>query len=296
MIPTNCGFNFSSSGKKKGVSARERRIRVVTHCLHVQFLLFHGALRNGWLCDPELHAILLSHLTPSIMKDIERFQLRQGKKLGKEVVAKVVIDPIPELLRVLIHWWKKKFIIDKHGMKKNGYKTLLRLRDEEDGTDEKFRFINGNKGPNGEDRYTLLRNQGEKVENLDEFRKLAMRCKGSRDTGAMLFTGLLRAVGLEARMVFSLQPLGFGFTERENFTEVGSTRGRTKEPLKNARTKGNHRSKGNDITGIDEKSEDDGGYDSDASGGFVRGGPALGSYHSMLSFSTLSSSTVTETL
>ncbi len=34
---------------------------------------------------------------------------------------------------------------------------------------------------------------------------------GNRDVGAWLFTSLLRSVGVEARLVCSLQPLQFGF-------------------------------------------------------------------------------------
>jgi xeroderma pigmentosum group C-complementing protein len=42
--------------------------------------------------------------------------------------------------------------------------------------------------------------------------------QGSRDVGAQLFTALIRALGIEARLVGSLQPLGFGWTKAEVYT------------------------------------------------------------------------------
>jgi xeroderma pigmentosum group C-complementing protein len=40
---------------------------------------------------------------------------------------------------------------------------------------------------------------------------------GSRDFGAQIFTALLRSLGVETRLVFSLQPLGFNFGKAEDF-------------------------------------------------------------------------------
>lgn len=256
-------MNFIGS-KNKGASAQQRRIRAVTHCLHVQFLLFHGAVRNRWICDSELHAILLSHLTPGIMRGVEKFQTREGKKTGKEAAAKDAIDPILELLGTLIHWWKKKFTVETPGMRKNGYKTLSQFQDEKEQEGEKFRLTTGNRGRDSQETYTLFMNQGEKVDKLESFRELAKDCKGSRDTGAVLFTALLRAIGLEARMVFSLQPLGFGFTERENFT---GKRLFTEERTGEWSRKASKGSEGNGSVTSNEDSEGGEGYDS---GGFVR--------------------------
>src|SRR5208282_6598793 len=39
---------------------------------------------------------------------------------------------------------------------------------------------------------------------------------GSRDFGAQLFTALLRALGVETRLIFSLQPLGYSFGKQED--------------------------------------------------------------------------------
>ncbi|RPB03261.1 Rad4-domain-containing protein, partial [Choiromyces venosus 120613-1] len=217
---TACSGHSASSGmKKRGASAAERRIRLVTHCLHVQYLLFHGSIRNRWLCDPELQAILLSHLSPSLLVDVERFQKKQ-----------VVADPALKVLGSLMHWWKRRFTITRPGLRKNGYKPMSQFVIERDkvladrlhglsgAADGGFNFTTGRTDERGEPVYTIFKDDGERVENPQEFREMAKECRGSRDVGAMFFTALLRALGLEARMVFSLQPLGFGFTERESFS------------------------------------------------------------------------------
>jgi len=213
----------------------------VTHCLHVQYLVFHGSIRNRWLCDLELQAILLSHLSPSLLLDVERLQKKQGKRSAASKSPDVA-DSTLKVLGSLMHWWKKRFTIIRPGLRKNGYKPMSQFVIEKDkvladrlrglsmGADGGFRFTTGRTDERGESVYTIFKDEGERVESLQGFREMARECKGSRDVGAMFFTALLRALGFEARMVFSLQPLGFGFTEREAFSEkvpspVGSSEG-----------------------------------------------------------------------
>lgn len=50
------------------------------------------------------------------------------------------------------------------------------------------------------------------VMEISDFRKAAVAFEGSADTGAMLFCAFLRAAGIEARLVCSLQPLPFAAT------------------------------------------------------------------------------------
>ncbi|KAK3339150.1 Rad4 transglutaminase-like domain-containing protein [Neurospora tetraspora] len=236
---------------KKGPSKLERRIRVSTHCVHVQLLLWHNAVRNAWLCDPEVQGILLSHLPPKLWDEVDRWRRssglevvvldgggavasskkspaqkktraqskEKGKAKGKDVgvdrsrdwgqaaknLEKGAVDmshgdPLFRLMKVLSTWWKQRFRISAPGLRKWGYMTLERL-----------------------DRLTKTFNQekhqperfGERIASLEDFRECASECAGSRDVGAQLFTALLRALGLEARLVASLQPLGFGWTKVE---------------------------------------------------------------------------------
>ena len=220
---------------KKGPSKLERTIRIATHRVHVQCLLWHNAVRNSWLCDPEVHGILLSHIPPRIEYQVDRWMRNCGLELPNEtprsktsnrertksggkgrqhrdwgdaaqrlergVVNMSHGDPALQLLKELKSWWKQRFQVTAPGLRKRGYMTLERLdrltkafkQDEHD--PEKF---------------------GERIRNFDDFRKCAQECAGSRDVGAQLFTALLRALGLEARLVASLQPLGFGWNKLED--------------------------------------------------------------------------------
>ncbi|RAH65061.1 Rad4 family protein [Aspergillus aculeatinus CBS 121060] len=225
---------------KKAPSKIERQIRITTHCLHVRFLLYHNALRNAWANDPKLHEILRRKLPPALHKEVKKWRVssglelpeqkppekrptRKGKGKGKQKQSRPSErdwtegserleagqpdmsrgDPIIPLLKVLAAYWKKQFTITAPGLRKQGYRPMAQL----------------------EAQIASLRKDehdpavhGERIADLDEFRQAAERMQGSRDLGAQLFTALLRALGIEARLVASLQPLGFGWTKAETYT------------------------------------------------------------------------------
>ncbi|KAL2193447.1 hypothetical protein P885DRAFT_45403 [Corynascus similis CBS 632.67] len=220
---------------KKGPSKLERRNRVATHCVHVQFLLWHNAIRNSWLCDPTIQGILLSHLPPRLWTEVERWRVNSGLEATKEAsktgktkqeikgkektqtrksrdwseasqrLEKGAVDmshgdPLFRLMKYLAAWWKQRFRITAPGLRKWGYMSLERL----DRLTKAFK-----KEGHDQERF------GERIRDLDEFRLCAQECAGSRDVGAQLFTALLRALGLEARLVANLQPLGFGWNKLE---------------------------------------------------------------------------------
>lgn len=233
-IPT---ASYTDFGGKRGPSKNERHIRSVTHCMHVQFLMWHNAVRNGWLCDPVVQGIMLSHLPSGMWDEIERFRRNSGleavksntkksakgnkgkasakgnsaardwgaaERLEKGAVDMSFGDPLFRLLRALSAWWRKRFRITAPGLRKVGYMETRRCTN----------LIKGYKqGGTNPKRY------GERISSLEWFRYRAQECVGSRDVGAQLFTALLRAIGLEARMVANLQPVGIGFTKFEEANE-----------------------------------------------------------------------------
>ncbi|RAH79354.1 Rad4-domain-containing protein [Aspergillus japonicus CBS 114.51] len=247
---------------KKAPSKIERQIRITTHCLHVRFLLYHNALRNAWANDPKLHEILRRKLPPALHQEVKKWRVssglelpdqkppekkptRKGKGKGKgrqhqesrpserdwtEGSERLEAgqpdlsrgDPIIPLLKVLAAYWKKQFTITAPGLRKQGYRPMAQL----------------------EAQIASLRNDahdpaihGERIADLDEFRQAAERMQGSRDLGAQLFTALLRALGIEARLVASLQPLGFGWTKAETYTpKQQSTKPADTEPATDAST------------------------------------------------------------
>lgn len=235
--------SYTDFGGKRGPSKNERRIRAATHCMHVQFLMWHNAVRNSWLCDPEVQGIMLSHLPPGMWEEISRFRRSSGlepqetvnkvpakgkantktkgrgkkkaekpsrdwgdaaERLEKGTVDMSVGDPLFRLLNALSSWWRKRFQITAPGVRKMGYMQTRRCTNlvkgyEAGGTDPK--------------RY------GERVSGLKWLRLRAQNCFGSRDVGSQLFTALLRAIGLDVRMITNLQPAGFGFNKLEEADE-----------------------------------------------------------------------------
>jgi xeroderma pigmentosum group C-complementing protein len=228
-------------GNKKGPSKIERGIRVSTHQVHVQMLMWHNAIRNSWLCDKELQQILVKQLPANAEKEIERWrrdsglQIQEndtpkskGKGKGKDTKGKKVDvrsqrdwgepaerlengqvnlshgDPLFKLLRYLVKYWKQRFRITAPGLRKCGYMSLERL-------DQEMKSFN--KDEHDPERH------GERIRDIKEFRKCAELLEGSRDVSAQLFTALLRGLGVEARMVASLQPVGFGWNKNEDAGE-----------------------------------------------------------------------------
>lgn len=230
----------TTTGVKKGPSKRERQIRVQTHCLHVQALMWHNTLRNSWLNDKEVQKTLVDTLPEGVKREITRWREAMGMLTKEELEAKKKAaaaknkrgkgkkgkdtavgrdwsynashleqgvpdlshgDPLLRLLRMLTAYWRKRFAVTAPGLRKEGYKPLRRLRDEIKDWEKNRSDAEGH---------------GERIETIKDFRKAAEECEGSRDVGAQLFVALLRGIGLETRMVANLQPAGFGWSKAED--------------------------------------------------------------------------------
>ena len=224
----------SSLGKKKGPSKIERQIRIATHCMHVQFLLFHNLVRNGWACDKKTHSVLVGQLPANVKKEVEKWRIASGlvsettasaspsqKRKGKKAAQNERNqrdwgkpaerqeegvpnmsrgDPLLRLLKILAAYWKNRWTITAPNLRKQGYKSLESLEEE---------MASFKKGKHSAEEH------GERINNIEEFREAAKKCEGSRDLGAQLFTALIRGLGVEARLIASLQPVGFGWSKGE---------------------------------------------------------------------------------
>ncbi|KAI0460111.1 Rad4 transglutaminase-like domain-containing protein [Xylaria acuta] len=241
LYQDNRALPLASEFGKKGPSKREKAIRIATHCIHVQFLLWHNAVRNSWLCDQEVQAILLSHLPPRLWEEFDRWKRNSGlevpeqpprndskvrknakgkgkqrssrsardwseaaDRLEKGVPDMSQGDPLFRLMKCLVAWWKQRFRITAPGLRKWGYMNARRL---------------GKLRAAFEKETHDIEKFGERVGDINEFRQLALDCTGSRDIGAQLFTALLRGLGIEARMVANIQSLGFGWSKAEEADE-----------------------------------------------------------------------------
>ena len=281
-------FDSKPDGKK-GPSKIQRQIRNVTHCMHVQCLMFHNLMRNAWIQDKEVQKILVDNLTSGCWREIEQYWRDVGipdgasravvqkkaqktpekaknntkdvnekkgnwkasgnhgvkvydtpdNKLSKqrkeqarrEYEASLATDetpglserkqrdwsgkskrvepdtpnmahgdPLLRLLRYLSAYWKAKWRTTAPTLRKRGYLSPSTLQAE----------IDAWKGHGSH-----ADNFGERIESLEAFREIARKCEGSKDVGQQLFTALIRGLGIEARMIVSLQPVGFGFSQAE---------------------------------------------------------------------------------
>ena len=270
--PTQSAFASKSDGKK-GPSKIQRQIRNVTHCMHVQFLMFHNLTRNSWIQDQQVQKILVENLTTGCWRELDIYWKNVGitngpekvvkggwsKKTAKEVQSaakwkesdkpgiKEYVgekrksdakgssskskakgtrnsdrnqrdwgntsdrlepetpnlssgDPLMRLLRYLSAYWRAKFKITVPSLRKRGYLSPFTLEAE---------INTWKEDPSDADTF------GERIENLEAFRGIARKCEGSKDVGQQLYTSLLRGLGIEARLVASLQPVGFGWSQAE---------------------------------------------------------------------------------
>ncbi|KAK8090791.1 Rad4 transglutaminase-like domain-containing protein [Apiospora phragmitis] len=257
---------LSTNLGKKGPTKQEKQARILTHCMHVQFLMWHNAIRNSWLCDQEVQAIMISHLPPRLWEDVERWRRSSGLDAAQEEEVpkdKKNVKGKPQLrskgkgkqaaqkpTRV---WGKAAERLEKgvpdmsHGDPLFRLMKLLnawwkqRFRVMQPGLRKigymDMRRLAKIRGGHENEEHDPEK-YGERIKTLEEFRICAQECNGSRDVGAQLFTALLRGLGLEARLVANLQCLGFGWSKAE---EAGEDK-----PAKEASTSGKGESSTND--------------------------------------------------
>ncbi|KAI4928308.1 uncharacterized protein J4E92_005792 [Alternaria infectoria] len=291
-------FESKSEGQK-GASKIQRQIRNVTHCMHVQCLMYHNLIRNAWIQDKEVQKILVEGMSAGCWRELERYwdnagitdgpslvvvqrapspppkQVAKDKKgtwkssgkngvkvyespqkrsSAREDKKKAPVgkgkgkgdakgakkgrdwnatseplepkapnmsagDPLLRLLKYLSAYWKSKFQVTTPSLRKRGFLSPSTLEAE---------INTWREDPDHPDTF------GERVENLEAFRDRARKCEGSRDLGEQLFTALVRGLGIEARMVVSLQPIGYGWNQSEEGTP------RNLEKLKDAKPADNN--------------------------------------------------------
>ena len=232
-----------AANMKKAPSKRDKQIRICSHQLHVQFLLWHNAARNRWISDRKLQQILVQQLPVPIEKEIKKWKrasalapredsqatVPKSKRKGKQKATDPRQerdwgrpsqrleegkpdmsngDPLIILMKVLSAYWVRKFAITAPGLRKRGYGTARERK-------QTIRSLKNNEYD--------LEEHGERVQGIQELREMAKKNEGSRDVGAQLFTALLRGLGIEARLVASLQPTGYGWTKAEQMLPKKAT-------------------------------------------------------------------------
>ena len=84
-------FDTKSDGKK-GPSKVQRQIRSVTHCMHVQYLMYHNLIRNAWIQDKQVQTILVEGMSAGCWRELEKYWSDAGITDGP---SRVVVQKAP---------------------------------------------------------------------------------------------------------------------------------------------------------------------------------------------------------
>ncbi|KAF2398791.1 Rad4-domain-containing protein [Trichodelitschia bisporula] len=163
--------------KKRPPSSAEKIMRLNIHKLHILCLLYHCFCRNNLCNDTETQAILKRLVNPRIVNSLQ--PPPNASQLQRSRI-------FTEGLTQVVGLWHAVFKITAIGLRRPAWAQSL-------GVFNNFRLP-------------------KLVENpikLADFRTAARKREGSADLGAQLLCCLFRAVGVEARVVCSLQPLSF---------------------------------------------------------------------------------------
>ncbi|PGH27737.1 hypothetical protein AJ80_00524 [Polytolypa hystricis UAMH7299] len=163
--------------RRKPVTGLEKKWRLDMHKMHVLCLLAHVRLRNSWCNDEEaqdsLRRILSKHIVACLNPKETLPQFSRSTTFA-------------DGLKQASDTFKRRFKITAPGMRRPYWLDQ-----------ETFQSA------------ATVPKDAEMLLSKGDFRKQAAALQGSRDLGAQLFCTLLRAVGVEARLLCSLQVLPF---------------------------------------------------------------------------------------
>jgi xeroderma pigmentosum group C-complementing protein len=163
--------------RRRAITSVDKKKRLDIHKMHVLCLLYHVHRRNAWCNDLRVQSALRKLVPPKTL-----LNLVPNPDLTQYSASKRFIDGMNEL-KVL---WNKRFKLTAQGMYKPKWA-------EADADVRPFSDFDDLDDPM----------------DKDDFRKAAHTLQGSQDVGTQLFCALLRGIGIEARLVCSLQPLPF---------------------------------------------------------------------------------------
>lgn len=178
----------SAQVRRKPITSTEKKLRLEIHKMHLCSLLAHVHLRNHWCNDETIHSVLKNMLTKKtisyLIQDESKSQFQRSRSF---------MDGLTQASDV----FRAKFRICARGLGKpvwaDSPETLALLQPPED-----------------------IDLPMQKSDFLTAARKL----RGSRDVGAQLFCALLRAAGVDARLVCSLLCLPFQSAQKMALTQV----------------------------------------------------------------------------
>ena len=178
----------STQARRKPITLLERKFRLEIHKMHLSSLIAHVHLRNHWCNDESVHSVLRGMLTKKT-----RSYLIQDETKSQFQRSRSFMDGLTQASDA----FRAEFKITARGMSKpvwaDGPETLALLQPPED--------------------------IDLPMQKLD-FLSAAGKLKGSRDIGAQLFCAMLRAAGVDARLVCSMLPLPFQPAHKMTLSQV----------------------------------------------------------------------------
>lgn len=163
--------------RRRAITSVDKNRRLDIHKMHVLCLLYHAHRRNSWCNDRRVQSTLRKIVPESVLQS-----LVPNPELTQFSAAKRFVDAMNQMKIC----WSKRFKITAQGMYKPRWAELdapARPLTDFDDLDDPM--------------------------DKDDFRTAAQTLRGSQDVGAQLLCALLRGIGIDARLICSLQPLPF---------------------------------------------------------------------------------------
>ncbi|KAG7851645.1 hypothetical protein KL941_001314 [Ogataea angusta] len=168
--------------KQNLVSADERMFRKTLHMLYLFTMVAHGVVRNAWCSSPEVLRVLRGQVPGKLLAEVDAFHEQQQRA---DVTSAAKSRRLLDVLRHLMQYWYRSWTIEpRHrGLYKKTWEEIAKLWEQP-------------------------AVQGENVTKARFVKRMEQR-RGSRDLAAQGFVALLRALDINCRLVFSLQPPDF---------------------------------------------------------------------------------------
>jgi xeroderma pigmentosum group C-complementing protein len=163
--------------RRRAITSVDKKRRLDTHKMHVLCLLHHVHRRNAWCNDERVHAVLRKIPSPKALSN-----LVPNPDYSQYDASKRFVDGMQEMKML----WTSRFAVTAKGMHRPRWVDA----DAEVQTFAEFDEL-------------------DPPMDRQDFRKAASTLEGSADVGAQLFCAMLRGIGVEARLVCSLQCLPF---------------------------------------------------------------------------------------
>lgn len=182
------GQEVNKNRDKLRIAIENKQRRKSIHYLGMISYMMHGFQRNKWLNSRELLKKLKKMLPESLIstrfkkynRTLKKFRLAPTDiSLKNEVYSNFIY-----IVKYLIKWFRLNYKCNSNGLRVLGYLPW--------------------KSISSENMNDYFPDSSIPINDLKGFISVAKQFKHNRDTGAQIFTALLRSLGFQTRLIFSL--------------------------------------------------------------------------------------------